>query len=87
MSCSPETSGSPGEARRFRLSKRDIETLMDAYDDDPVAALDTALAAIGAPETLRASLRVMTTPERDALAKDLIEWRGLEPPEAPGVNH
>jgi hypothetical protein len=40
-----------------RLRKRDVEQLTDRYDDDPVAALSTALAIIIGPSTATASAR------------------------------
>ena len=86
MSCAPQ-SPEPPRPGRARLAKRDVEALMKSYDDDPVASLAVALTRIGAPATLIGSLESMTTSERDRLAKDLIEWRGLGPPGEPGVNY
>lgn len=82
MSRVPENAG--GTPRR--LTKRDVERLVDAYDLDPLAALEAALAVLEAPESLRTSLGAMSTSQHDALLKDLIEWRGLEPPGPPGIN-
>lgn len=64
-----------------RLSKRDVERLLDCYDDDPVEALDEAIDAISPEVTDRPDLSSMTVAERDALLRDLVEWRGLTPPE------
>lgn len=82
MSRVPESAG--GTPRR--LSKREVERLVESYDDDPLAALGAALDLLAAPEEVRASLDSMTTAARDALLKDLIEWRGLEPPDGAGIN-
>lgn len=63
-----------------RLSKRDVEQLLDDYDADPLGALNRALAAVGAESTLIASVQTMSEPERDSLVRDLVEWRGLTAP-------
>lgn len=77
MSRAPEPAG---EQPRKRLTKREVESLVDAYDDDPVRALLRALDSIAAPTSVRSAVATMGTPERDALLKDLVEWRGLAPP-------
>lgn len=64
-----------------RLSKREVERLLDSYDGDPVGALREALEAIDADSDVRAALSSMTTAQRDALLRDLVEWRGVTPPE------
>jgi hypothetical protein len=63
-----------------RLSKRDVERLLDTYDDDPVQSLRAALIAIGADQSMIESLGALSTSDRDALVRDLVEWRGLTPP-------
>jgi hypothetical protein len=63
-----------------RLSKRDVERLLDTYDDDPVQSLRAALHAIGADQSMIASIDSLSTGDRDALVRDLVEWRGLTPP-------
>ncbi|MBM3718093.1 MAG: hypothetical protein FJW53_03875 [Actinobacteria bacterium] len=62
------------------LTKKDVEVLVSAYDDEPVHALLAALLIVGAPDALRVCVPTMTQLERDCLLKDLIEWRGLTPP-------
>ena len=64
-----------------RLTKRDVESLLGSYDADPVAALVTALLRVEAPTALRAAVATMDTVERDRLLKDLVEWRGITPPD------
>lgn len=64
-----------------RLSKRDVERLLDAYDRDPVAALSTALDVVNAEDEMRHAVSTMSTAQRDALLRDLVEWRGLTPPD------
>lgn len=76
MSRAPEPAG---EQPHERLTKRDVETLLDAYDTDPVSALLEALDSIAAPASVRSAVATMATPDRDALLKDLVEWRGLAP--------
>ena len=63
-----------------RLSKRDVELLLDTYDDDPVGSLRTALTVVGADESVIDSVAEMSTNDRDSLVRDLVEWRGLTPP-------
>lgn len=64
-----------------RLSKRDVERLLDRYDIDPVGALRQALEIVDADRDAREALSLMSTMERDALLRDLVEWRGLTPPD------
>ena len=75
-----------------RLSKRDVEVLLTAYDDDPIAALGAALSrvldrpATPWPELVRlarlpaghtAALLAGDVAALDALARTLNERRGL----------
>lgn len=83
MSRAPEPAG---EQPRKRLTKRGVETLLDAYDADPVGALLEALDSIAAPAAVRSAVATMATPDRDALLKDLVEWRGLAPPTGPDID-
>lgn len=62
-----------------RLSKRDVEQLLDCYDSDPAGALAAALVKLGANQK-RDSLDALDTADLDALLRDLVEWRGLTPP-------
>ena len=64
-----------------RLSKRDVEHLLDMYDADPVGALREALETVDASRDVREALPLMTTVQRDALLRDLVEWRGVTPPD------
>ena len=64
-----------------RLSKRDVERLLDSYDHDPVGALNEALDTIEAERELREALPSMSTEQRDSLLRDLVEWRGVTPPD------
>lgn len=64
-----------------RLSKHAVERLLDAYDIDPVDALTEALLAADADAEKISSLSTMSTPQRDALLRDLVEWRGVTPPD------
>lgn len=64
-----------------RLSKRDVERLLDSYDTDPVGALREALETTEAASDLREALSSMSTAQRDALLRDLVEWRGVTPPD------
>ncbi len=64
-----------------RLSKREVERLLDSYDRDPVGALNEALETIEADRRTREALTTMSTAQRDALLRDLVEWRGLTPPD------
>ena len=64
-----------------RLSKRDVESLLGSYDADPVVALVAALVRVDAPAALRAAVAGMDTVDRDRLLKDLVEWRGITPPD------
>lgn len=64
-----------------RLSKRDVERLLDCYDIDPVGALREALEIVDADRDAQEALSLMSTMERDALLRDLVEWRGLTPPD------
>ena len=64
-----------------RLSKREVERLLDSYDRDPVAALNEALESVEADRAVRDALLSMSTEQRDALLRDLVEWRGVTPPD------
>ena len=64
-----------------RLSKRDVENLLDSYDRDPVGALNEALDTIEAEREVREALPSMSTEQRDDLLRDLVEWRGVTPPD------
>jgi hypothetical protein len=79
--------GDRGAIAITRLSKRDVESLLAGYDDDPVAALTIALrvvldhpaAEIGAllaEAGLEPGL-LADIARRDALVRDLNELRGL----------
>lgn len=64
-----------------RLSKHAVERLLDAYDNDPIEALTEALTAVEADsETIR-TVSTMSTAQHDALLRDLVEWRGVTPPD------
>ena len=64
-----------------RLSKREVEQLLDSYDRDPVAALNEALESVEADRAVRDALPSMSTEQRDSLLRDLVEWRGVTPPD------
>ena len=76
------------------MTKRDVEALLGSYDDDPIAALTTALRlvlernddswpalvqAAGFTETRAAALLVGEPIALDDLARELNELRTLAP--------
>lgn len=83
MSRPPESSG---EKSQKRLTKRDVEALVENYDTDPVLSLLAALVVVGAPESVRTAVPTMSEAERDSLLKDLVEWRGIAPPTGGNIN-
>jgi hypothetical protein len=57
-----------------------VERLLGTYDDDPVRSLRTALVVVGADQSIIESIDALSMSDRDALVRDLVEWRGLTPP-------
>lgn len=83
----------PDLPRPRRLTKRQVERLLETYDSDPVASLTEALAplvsgpsgsweqileALPVPPEMRQGLREREISVMDALVKHLVEYRALE---------